>query len=76
MGEASGPLRTGREGVAPINEESREKLRAGNYLVATWDAMTDGHQYDGVISQVVNGRFIVMTRVMTRVGEIERPESF
>ena len=32
--------------------ESMNKLRAGNYLVATWDAMTDGHQYDGVISQV------------------------
>ena len=32
--------------------ESRDKLRAGNYLVATWDALTDGHQYDGVISQI------------------------
>ena len=55
MGETSGPHRSGEDfGVAQQagSGESRDNLRAGNYLVATWDAMTDGHQYDGVISQI------------------------
>ena len=34
------------------DQASKENLRAGNYLVATWDAKTDGHAYDGVICQI------------------------
>ena len=54
--------------------ESRNKLRAGNYLVATWDAMTDGHAYDGVLSQV--GAYLPhgVSYVKQFVDEQIRPE--